>query len=229
MYALILAGGKGERLRPYTEDRPKPMVEVNGIPLIGHQLNWLREQGVTDVIILCGYMNEMIIDSLKNGAEYGVNIQYSVEKEPLGRGGAFRKGFELVPETEEFVIGTNGDNLNTQSLGPMIAAHKDKNAYITVMLTPLVSPYGIASVDEESWILEFTEKPKLPHWLNAGVYVISKESFSLFPTLGDHEDSTFPQLAIEKRLLAFKSISFWKAVDTVKDLTEASREFKEDF
>lgn len=228
MYALILAGGRGERLRPFTEDRPKPMVEVNGIPLIGHQLNWLRAQGVTDVIILCGYMNEIIIDSLKDGKEYGVNIKYSIEKEPLGRGGAFRNGFELVPKTEAFVIGTNGDNLNTQPLGPMIAAHKEKNASITVMLTPLVSPYGIASVDEDNWILEFAEKPRLPHWLNAGVYVISKESFPLFPTLGDHENSTFPQLAIEKKLLAFKSTSFWKAIDTVKDLTEASREFKED-
>ncbi len=229
MYALILAGGRGERLRPYTEDRPKPMVEVNGTPLIGHQLNWLKAQDVTDVIILCGYMHEVIADSLKDGKDYGVKIQYSIEDEPLGRGGAFRKGFELVPETEEFVIGTNGDNLNSQPLASMITAHKDKKAYITVMLTTLISPYGIASVDEEGWIAGFSEKPKLPHWLNAGVYIISRESFPLFPTLGDHEDSTFPELAIEKKLLAFKSTSYWKAIDTVKDLTEASREYKEAF
>lgn len=227
MYALILAGGKGERLRPYTQDRPKPMVEVNGKPLLEHQIDWLKSGGVTDVIILCGYLRHIIVDYFGDGGDRGINIAYSIEDEPLGRGGAFRKGFELVPPREELVIGTNGDNLNTQPLAPLIKEHKEHTALVTVMLTPLVSPYGIATLDANGWIAGFQEKPRLPHWLNAGVYVISREAFPLFPEKGDHEDSTFPLLAKERRLLAFKSTSYWKAVDTVKDLTDAGKELKE--
>lgn len=227
MYALILAGGKGERLRPYTQDRPKPMIEVSGKPLLEHQIDWLKKGGVTNVIILCGYMHNVIMDYFGDGKSRGIHISYSIEEEPLGRGGAFRKGFELVPNDQDLVVGTNGDNLNTQPIAQLIKEHREKNACVTVMLAPLVSPYGIATLDDDGWIVGFQEKPRLPHWLNAGVYVISKEAFPLFPEKGDHEDTTFPHLARKKRLRAFRSSSYWKAIDTVKDLTDASKEFKE--
>ena len=221
---MVLAGGRGERLRPYTEDRPKPMVEVSGAPILAHQLEWLKRGGVTDVIILCGYLHQVIMDYFGDGRDHGLRIQYSIEDEPLGRGGAFRMGLGLVPEGEGLVIGTNGDNLNTQPLQPMLESHRASNAMVTVMLTPLVSPYGIATLAESGQIIGFEEKPVLPHWLNAGVYIISKESFDLFPSKGDHEQSTFPQLAKEGKLWSFKSTAYWRAVDTVKDLTEASQE-----
>ncbi len=118
MYALIIAGGEGERLRPYTSDRPKPMVAVAGKPVLQYQIEWLRQQGVTDAIILCGYRAEVIQGHFGDGGDWGLRIHYSLEEEPLGRGGALRLGYHLVPPQEGLVIGLNGDTITNQPLGP---------------------------------------------------------------------------------------------------------------
>jgi NDP-sugar pyrophosphorylase family protein len=227
MYALIVAGGEGQRLRPYTEDRPKGMVSLNGKPLLEYQMGWLRNNGVTNVIILCGYKAGVIMDHFHDGEGFGLQIEYGIEKSPLGRGGALKLGFSMLPPTEELVVGANGDNINDQRLGPMIEFHQENRALATIMLTRLRSPYGIATVRENGQITGFEEKPLLPHWLNAGVYVFSRPVFSAFPDKGDHEDTTFPELARQGRLFGYKSDASWRTVDTVKDLLEASQELKE--
>lgn len=227
MYALIVAGGEGQRLRPYTEDRPKPMVPVNGKPLLEYGLEWLRSNGVSHVVLLCGYKADAIMSHFEDGKEMGLHIQYYVEESPLGRGGAFKQGFKQVPATEPYVIALNGDNLNTQPLAPLIDFHREKGAAVTMMLTQLRSPYGIATLNAEQGVTGFEEKPLLPHWLNAGVYVLSSEVFPLFPDLGDHETSTFPELARQGRLFGFQSRCYWRGVDTAKDLIEAGNEIKE--
>ncbi len=227
MYALLIVGGEGQRLRPYTDDRPKALVPVNGKPLVQYTLEWLRDSGARDIILLCGYQAEKLMQHFGDGASLGVRIQYSVEQKPLGRGGALKKGFGLVPRGEEFVIGANGDNLYAHSLAEMIKAHRAKDAAVTVLLTQLRSPYGIASVGDDGAITGFLEKPLLPHWLNAGMYVISGDAFSLFPDIGDHEESTFPLLASRGKLFGFQSDAPWRAIDTVKDLLEVSRELKD--
>lgn len=227
MYALILVGGEGQRLRPYTEDRPKAMVPINDRPLIEYSLEWLRGNGVTNVVFLCGYKAEVLMDYFQDGAKMGLHIEYEVEERPLGRGGAFKRSFARVPASEQVIIGMNGDNINTQPLDHLVQFHEQKHAAVTVMLTQLRSPYGIASLTAEDGINGFEEKPLLPHWLNAGVYLISREVFPLFPDQGDHELSTFPLLAQQGRLYGFRSTAYWKAVDTVKDLLEAGNELKE--
>lgn len=221
MYALVLAGGKGERLRPYTDDRPKPMVPVAGKPILEYQIEWLRAGGVTHVVLLCGYLHEVIRDYFGDGSRWGLHIEHVVEDHPLGRGGAFKLGFQRVPKGEETVIGTNGDNIHTQPLREMIAAHKATRAAATIMLVTLRSPYGIAVLDGNR-ITGFQEKPELPYWLNAGAYVFSGEVEPLLPKEGDLEDSTFPELARRGRLYAFQSRSYWRPIDTVKDLSEAA-------
>ncbi|RLC56436.1 MAG: nucleotidyltransferase, partial [Chloroflexi bacterium] len=100
MCALIIAGGEGERLRPLTDDRPKNMVPVAGRPIVEHQLEWLRENGVTHAVFLCGYKADVLQAHVGDGSSFGVGVQYSVETEPLGRGGALKLGFALVPEGE---------------------------------------------------------------------------------------------------------------------------------
>jgi NDP-sugar pyrophosphorylase family protein len=220
-YALVIAGGKGERLRPLTEDRPKAMVELNGRPLIDYHIEWLRNEGVTDAILLCGYRAEVLQDYCGDGDRWGLRIQYNLEQQPLGRGGALKAGFALVPDAEQLFIATNGDVLTNQSLSPMISFHNENNAAATIMVTPLISSYGIIDVKRDGSVGSFREKPRLPYWINAGVYVLSREFFNLLPDVGDHETSTFPQLASENRLYAYKSKAFWKSVDTAKDLSEA--------
>jgi NDP-sugar pyrophosphorylase family protein len=220
MYALILAGGKGERLRPLTSDRPKPMIPLAGKPILEHQLEWLRGQGVTDVILLCGYLNEVVASHFGDGSRLGLRIAYSVETEPLGRGGAFKKGFQLVPPDVPYVIGTNGDNITDQPLAPLVRSHRRTGATATIMLAPVVSPFGIARMGGGSRIRGFEEKPPLPYWLNAGVYVLSREFFADLPDKGDHETTLFPRLAECSKLRGYRSRAYWKGIDTVKDLAE---------
>src|SRR4030042_1791426 len=125
---------------PLTADRPKPMSPVAGKPILQHQMEWLRKEGVTNVAVLCGYKAEVIQVHFWDGRDWGLSIQYSLEEEPLGRGGALRQGYNLVPPREEFVIALNGDTITNQPLGPMIRYHRRTGAAATVMLAPLVTP-----------------------------------------------------------------------------------------
>ncbi|MFQ5473522.1 MAG: NDP-sugar synthase [Dehalococcoidia bacterium] len=224
MYALIIAGGEGERLRPLTDDRPKPMIPIGGKPILQRQIEWLRGEGITSFVLLCGYRADVIQEHFGDGSRFGVSVDYSIEDEPLGRGGALRKGFALVPKGADVVIATNGDILTDQPLAPVIQRHKRKHATATVMLTALRSPYGVARIARDSHIASFDEKPILPHWINAGIYILSREFFSMLPKKGDHETTTFPRLSKQGKLFGFKSNHYWRAVDSFKDLKEAERE-----
>lgn len=227
MQAIILAGGMGERLRPFTSDRPKPMVEILGIPLLGYQLQWLQSQGITDIIMACGYRHEVIQDYFGDGEKWGVRIQYAIEPQPLGRGGALKLAFGRLFEGEDICLATNGDVITNVRLRSLLQAHRENKCLATVVLAPFISAYGIVEIDAEDKIVAFHEKPELPYWINAGIYVLSREIESLLPDQGDHEDSTFPRLASERRLGAFKSRSYWRSVDTVKDLSEVQKELEQ--
>ena len=143
MFAIILAGGKGERLRPLTGDRPKSMMLLLDKPILEYQIEWLRESGATDVVIACGYLHEAIEEYFGDGGPWGVRMRYSVEDQPLGRGGALKLAFRQVPAGEPFVIATNGDNVNTQPLAPLLRQHERTGAVATLLLAQLRSPYGI--------------------------------------------------------------------------------------
>jgi NDP-sugar pyrophosphorylase family protein len=224
MYALVLAGGKGERLRPLTEDRPKPMILLAGRPILEYHLTWLRDNGVSHAVILCGYRADVIQRYFGDGRRWGLSVDYSVEEQPLGRGGAFKLAFSRVPPSEELLIGTNGDVLCNQALAPILRVHRSSGAVATVMLAPFASPYGIVRVARDGRILRFEEKPRLPYWINAGLYVLSRPFFDLLPDIGDHEDTAFPLLAERGQLRAYRARGYWRAIDTAKDLTEAARD-----
>jgi NDP-sugar pyrophosphorylase family protein len=226
MHAIVLAGGKGERLRPFTEDRPKAMVEIMGIPILGYQIGWLQAQGITDLVIASGYRHEVIESYFGNGDRLGLRITHAVEHEPLGRGGALRAALGQIPPSEDVVVATNGDVITNFPLAPLLTAHRAARSVATVVLTPFVSPYGIVEVDDEERVTRFREKPELPYWINAGIYALSPAIRSLLPERGDHETSTFPELARNGRLGAFRSRAYWRGVDTIKDVNEVAAEFQ---
>ncbi len=226
MYAIVLAGGKGERLRPFTEDRPKSMVEIMGVPILGYQLQWLQGQGITDVILSCGYRHEVIETYFGNGERLGLRVTYALETEPLGRGGALRVALGRVPEGEDAVIATNGDLITNLPLAPLLAAHRSRRMLATIVLTPFVSQYGIVEVDGADRVTQFREKPELPYWINAGIYALSPAVREHLPERGDHETTTFPELARTGRLGAYKSQAYWRTVDTIKDVNDVASEFQ---
>ncbi|OGE38123.1 hypothetical protein A3D79_03555 [Candidatus Daviesbacteria bacterium RIFCSPHIGHO2_02_FULL_39_8] len=226
-WAIILAGGKGERLRPYTNDRPKPMVEVAGRPILAYQLEQLKKAGIEEVVFACSYQREALQKHLDSGEKYGIKALFSVEETPLGRGGGIKKAMQMLKDAEDVVI-TNGDNLWKLDLAGLMKKHLERKAIATIVVVPLRSPYGIVEFNDQDEILGFKEKPILPHWINAGIYIFSKEIEPLLPDEGDHEIETFPKLPSE-RFLVFKSTDYWRGVDTVKDLTEAEKEVTEIF
>jgi NDP-sugar pyrophosphorylase family protein len=229
--AIILAGGRGERLKPYTDDRPKPMVDVDGIPLIAYPLGWLAEAGVTRIVVSCGYRWQVLKAFLGDGSPWGLDIRYAVETERLGRGGGIRLAMQHLYSDEEKggpspVVVVNGDTLVDMDLDAILGRHVETSATATVVLVPLVSARGIVETDDRDRIVRFCEKPELPHWINAGVYVFGREMAHLLPVKGDHEDELFPRLASEGRLYAYKTRETWRTVDTAKDLAQITRELQ---
>ncbi len=226
MYALVLAGGRGERLRPLTDTTPKPMVPLLGEPILWHQVEWLKKGGVTDIVFLAGYRWEAIKEFFGDGSAYGFRAHYSIEDTPLGRGGAIRKGMSLVPEEEERVVVTNGDIITAESLDSVADQFRRKQQanpshQATIMVVPFTSPYGLVDLNDEDDVEGFREKVELPYWINAGIYLFSRRIEGLLPELGDQENSTFPTLAAEGKMSALRSRAFWRSVDSFKDLREA--------
>jgi NDP-sugar pyrophosphorylase family protein len=226
MYALILAGGMGERLRPLTDTVPKPMVPLHGKPILQHQVEWLKTVGVTDVVFLVGYRWQIVQDFFGDGSEFGIRALYSVEDSPLGRGGAIRQGFAHVPEEVESVMVLNGDIITDETPQSIVGRFQQKlsqdSAHLaTIMVVPMVSPYGLVDIDEQDTVVGFREKVELPFWINAGIYVFDRRIVAELPSLGDHETESFPRLAQEGKVSTLKSRAFWRSVDSFKDLREA--------
>jgi NDP-sugar pyrophosphorylase family protein len=225
--AVILAGGLGKRLRPLTSDRPKPLVEVAGRPIIEWQIEWLKKYGFNEIVVLAGYRWEKLIEHLGSGQRLGVRIAYVVEEEPLGTAGAI-KNAEHILSTEEYFVALNGDIITDLPVSKLVERlQEEPKAVAAIALVPLRSPYGIVEVDERGWVRSFREKPTLDYWINAGIYAMRPKVFEYLPEKGDIEVTAFPKLASEGKLLGvqFRDV-YWRSIDTVKDLEEVSRQLE---
>ena len=139
MKAVILAGGLGKRLRPLSDDKPKPMIEVLNVPIIEWQIRWFRKYSINEIVICVGYLKEHIIDYIGSGVRFGVRVGYAVEEEPLGTGGALKNAESLLGDgLREGFFMVNGDILT--DLNPVELRTKDLPS---LALVPLRSPYGV--------------------------------------------------------------------------------------
>ncbi len=219
MRALILAGGEGRRLRPLTNDKPKPMLEMAGKPIIEWEIEWMKEYGIRSFVVSGGYMKDKLVSYLGTGARFGVDMDFVVEDEPLGTGGAI-KNVESVMKKEDLFVVANGDIITNFDLGRLINEHKHT---ATISLAPLRSSYGIVDTDGTR-VVGFREKPIIKNtWLNAGIYVMSRDVFDYLPNNGSVENITFPKLAKEGLLdcVKFENV-YWKSIDNFKDYEETT-------
>ena len=222
MQAILLCGGKGERLDPLTSFCPKGMVRVNGKPLLEYQLQWLKGQGIKKIVFACGYLNKEIQNYFEDGKDFLLDINYSVEDEQLGRGGAIKKAWEMLSPCERFIV-TNGDIYTELDLKKVISFHNSQNnCKATICLFPYKSSYGIVNFNDNNQVERFEEKPTLPFWINGGIYIFDYDLKKYFLDRGDHETTVFPTLLEKKLLYCYKSTEYWKSIETVKDLTEFS-------
>jgi len=226
MKGLILAGGKGTRLRPLTLNTPKPIVPVANAPFLLYQIDLMRSGGIHEVILSLSYQPRKIEDLLKDGADYGVRIRYAVEGTPLGTGGAFKNAEEHIDSS---TVVFNGDVLTGLDLSAVIARHKQAGAVATIVLTPVENPsaYGLVETTPDGWVARFIEKPGPDeitcNTINAGVYVLEPSVLRYMPKGEPYsfERGLFPTLLEHKEpVLAFILDRYWIDIGTPRKYLE---------
>ena len=216
--ALLLAGGKGERLGEAAGGKPKALVPVAGRPLAAYQVARLAAAGVERVLVSCSAGAEEQFARELDGL--GADVVPVPEPEPLGRGGGLRLAASRREGTGP-VYALNADDLLDLDLRSLFARHEERGAAATITVAPLPTGFGVVELGAGDSVTGFDEAPKLPHWVNAGVYVLGEDALARLPERGDHETSTFPELAAEGRLYAFRHEGVWLTVNTPKDLRRA--------
>jgi NDP-sugar pyrophosphorylase family protein len=217
--AIILAGGKAERLGEASGGRPKALVEVAGKPLAAYQVGRLARAGVTRVIFACAAGEGARFESELAGL--GPEIVAAEEPERLGRGGGIRFAAERRAEDGD-VFALNGDELVDVDFAGLLAAHRSGGALATITVAQPRSQFGLVELGDDDAVRGFREGGQVSFWVNCGNYVLSPEAIERFPAKGDHESSTFPELAAEGRLRAFRHAGLWLTVNTPKELRTAS-------
>ena len=218
MKAIILAGGRGKRLKPVTDYVPKPLVPIKNIPIIEWQIKYLKKFGIDEVIICTGYKTNMIENYLKV-KNMGIKISYSIEKTPLGTGGAIKKAGKMINEKSFFVI--NGDIITNIDLKKLA---KKSNSIAAIELK---TKYGILEIKDEK-IINFREKKEISDtWMNAGIYHLQKDTIKELPNKGDIEKTLFPDYAKKGKLdiVKFKNVK-WYSIDSFKDMEDCSTEIE---
>jgi NDP-sugar pyrophosphorylase family protein len=220
--AIILAGGQATRLGDAARGQPKALVPIAGHPLAEYQVSQLVRAGVDRVIVSCAAGQAGLFEAKLAGL--GAEIVAVSEPEPLGRGGGLRLAAQARQETGP-VYAFNGDELHDVDLRAFLDAHEEHDAAATIVVAPLQSQFGVVELDEGDRVTGFREAPRLPHWVNAGVYVLDDETLERLPERGDHEQSTFPELAEEGKLYGFRHEGLWITVNTPKDLQRAEEHY----
>jgi NDP-sugar pyrophosphorylase family protein len=219
MEALLLAGGKAERLGEAAQGLPKPLVPVAGFPLAEYTIGRLVNAGVTRVIVACRAGNEAAFVNALSGL--GAEIDAVGEDEPLGRGGGLRLA-AAARHDEGPVLALNGDELLDVDMAALVAEHARTGAAATIVVAQVRSPFGVVALEDDGRVSGFREAPLLDNWVNTGVYVLGPEALERLPEKGDHEQSTFPELAAEGKLRGYRHDGVWLTVNTPKDLRRAA-------
>ncbi|HJW19952.1 MAG TPA: nucleotidyltransferase family protein [Candidatus Nitrosotalea sp.] len=212
MKAILLSGGFGKRLKPLTDYLPKPLIPICNYPIIEWQIRYFKKFGIRDIIVCAGYRADQVVKHLEN-KNLGVNLEYSIETDPLGTAGAIRKASKCI-DTDDFFV-ANGDILTDIDL-KKLRAHSNSVAVI-----PLRTSFGIVHLDGIK-VGRFEEKPEMSdYWMNAGIYYLNKDILKHLPKNGNLESTTFPLLAKSGILHAVKYDKvFWKSIDSYKDMEE---------
>ena len=218
MEAIILAGGKAERLGDAAGGRPKSLVDVVGRPLVAYQVARLAHAGVGRVIFACAAGQGPLFEEELAGL--GVEIVAAEEPERLGRGGGIKFAARERQESGD-VFALNGDELVDVDFAALLERHRQAGGAATVTVARPKSPFGVVDLGEGDVVDGFSEGGRIPYWVNCGVYVFSEEATERLPERGDHETTTFPELVAERRLHAYRHEGLWLTVNTPKELRAA--------
>ncbi len=229
MQAVILAGGKGRRLYPFTEEIPKPLVEINGEPIIAHLLKQMKQCGVTEVIIAVHHMAGQIQQAIGDGSQFNLSVRYSHEEKELSTVAPLKLIASLV---DDFIV-ANGDILTDLDFSDLMKNHKDANKELTVAVTKRTHhiDYGVIETDDDSNIISFVEKPTSDYLVSCGIYVFAK---SVLDTIPDNKPFGFDDLMYlllkqKNKINSYLFEKFWYDIGRPSDYEKAQTEFNKYF
>ena len=230
MQAIVMAGGKGTRLRPYTATFPKPLVPIGDKPILEILLKRLARAGVTEVLLAVSHLRHIVEAFFGNGERFGLTITYVFEGQPLGTAGPIGNAIDRLDET--FVV-TNGDLLTTLDIGRMIASHHASGAAATVgsYRREVKSDFGILEVDGEMRLTGYLEKPVDTHLVSMGLYVLSSEAVR--PHVAPETPLDMPDLLLRMlgaggRVDCFCEDCLWLDIGRPQDYALAQELWEED-
>jgi len=228
--AILLVGGRGTRLAPLTNNTPKPMLQVAGVPFTEHQINKARSAGITEIVLATSFKAELFEPYFGDGANFGISIKYAVEEVALGTGGAISNAAALLEGNGPVAI-FNGDVLSKHDLDGQFKFHESKGADVTLYLTEVedARAYGAVELDGLGRVSAFNEKMENPptNIINAGCYIFNREVIASIPfgKVISVERETFPQLlATGAKVFGFIDKSYWLDIGTPAALLKASRD-----
>jgi NDP-sugar pyrophosphorylase family protein len=227
MMAIILAGGKGTRLKPFTMTIPKPLLPLGDVPILEIVLRQLAGAGVSRVVITLGHMAHLFAASIGDGSRWGLRIEYCTEDEPLGTAGSIR----LVENLEENFLVMNGDLLTTLDYRRLLDTHAGRGAWGTIAVhqREVKIDYGVVESGDDGQLLHYIEKPVIPYEVSMGINVLRRDCVRFIPAAGKFD---MPQLMTALRqaghpVLCYKTDCYWQDIGRFDDYQRASDDFVE--
>jgi len=227
MDAIILAGGKGTRLAPYTTIFPKPLMPIGDVPILDVVLRQLKSHGFTKIIMAVGYLAELLETYFGNGSKYGMDIQYSRESKPLGTAGPL----SLIENLTNPFLVMNGDILTTLNYSALIKYHKEKAGIATIAMhqRTVDVDFGVIELNTNNEITSYIEKPNLKYLVSMGIYIFDTEVLSY---IKKSEKIDFPDLVKKllennERVIGYPSNDYWLDIGRQDDYEKAIGEFEQ--
>ena len=226
MKAVVLAGGKGARLAPYTKILPKPLMPIGDMPILEVLMLQMKTAGINDIVLTVGHLSELLRAFFQDGSQFGVNISYSYEKCPLGTAGPIA----LIDGLEETFLVTNGDVLTTLKLSELIRFHREQKAAATIAVHERQTKIdlGVIQWNGNYEIKGYVEKPVYDYTVSMGVYVFEP---SVLPYIPREQYLDFPDLVKKlitagEKVVGYRFHGYWEDLGRPDDYERASRDFE---
>jgi len=226
MKAVVLAGGKGTRLAPYTQILPKPLMPIGNLPILEVLVRQMKRAGIDEIVITVGHLAELLRSYFKDGSRYGVKISYSMEEQPLGTAGPL----SLIDGLDETFLVTNGDVLTTLQIVDLVAFHLENKAAATIAMhmREVKIDFGVIQVDGRNQVTGYIEKPSYDYAVSMGVYVFDPRVLDHVPynQYLDFPDLVLKLLAAGEKVLGYPYSGYWQDLGRADDYAQANQDFE---
>ncbi len=225
MKAVILAGGLGTRLQPYTTFVPKPMLPLGEKPLLEHLIEWLKKNGIKTTVLCVSYLRKTIEDYFEDGERFGMNIEYAIASKPLATAGQLKTAEQFIDDSFVCVY---GDSVFDFNLKNMISQHKEKKSFITMSLYEYKTrlKYGVIETTKNGRVTDWNEKPEIKANINIGCYVMEPQVFGLIPSNKPYGmDDVIKKAILKKKLV--NSILTKKGFMDIGDKTSYKKAYQQ--